>query len=58
MKPFDEVAALVAHFGEQLAVAVQEQALTIETRHGNRELNMWSFTQTALALLENGSVRL
>jgi PncC family amidohydrolase len=30
-----------------------EQALTIETRHGNRELNMWSFTQTALALLEN-----
>jgi PncC family amidohydrolase len=30
-----------------------EQTLTIETRHGNRELNMWSFTQTALALLEN-----
>lgn len=30
-----------------------EQTLTIETRHGNRELNMWSFTQTALELLEN-----
>jgi nicotinamide-nucleotide amidase len=30
-----------------------EQTLTIETRHGNRELNMWSFTQTALGLLEN-----
>ncbi len=29
-----------------------EQSLTIETRHGNRELNMWSFTQTALELLE------
>ena len=30
-----------------------EQTLTIETRHGNRELNMWSFTQTALELLES-----
>src|ERR1700674_4156018 len=30
-----------------------EQTLTIETRHGNRELNMWSFTQTALDLLES-----
>ncbi|MBM4255840.1 MAG: CinA family protein [Deltaproteobacteria bacterium] len=30
-----------------------EQTLTIETRHGNRELNMWSFTQAALELLEN-----
>lgn len=30
-----------------------EQTVTIETRHGNRELNMWSFTQTALELLEN-----
>jgi len=30
-----------------------EQSLTIETRHGNRELNMWSFTQTALQLLES-----
>src|SRR5262245_33289176 len=24
-----------------------ERALTVETRHGNREMNMWSFTQTA-----------
>lgn len=30
-----------------------EQTVTIETRHGNRELNMWSFTQTALDLLES-----
>ncbi len=30
-----------------------EQTLTIETRHGNRELNMWSFTQAAVELLEN-----
>jgi nicotinamide-nucleotide amidase len=30
-----------------------EQTLTIETHHGNRELNMWSFTQTALELLES-----
>jgi nicotinamide-nucleotide amidase len=30
-----------------------ERSLTIETRHGNREMNMWSFTQTALALLED-----
>jgi len=30
-----------------------EQTVTIETRHGNRELNMWSFTQTALELLGN-----
>jgi len=30
-----------------------EQTVTIETRHGNRELNMWSFTQTALELLES-----
>ena len=37
-----------------IAVAgLVEQTLTIETRHGNRELNMWSFTQTALELLES-----
>ena len=30
-----------------------ERSLTIETRHGNRAMNMWSFTQTALALLED-----
>jgi len=29
-----------------------EQTITVETRHGNREMNMWSFTQTALELLE------
>ena len=29
-----------------------EQSATIETRHGNRELNMWSFAQAALDLLE------
>lgn len=29
-----------------------EQTLTVETRHGNREMNMWSFTQAALELLE------
>lgn len=29
-----------------------EQTVMVETRHGNREMNMWSFTQTALALLE------
>jgi PncC family amidohydrolase len=30
-----------------------EQTLTVETRHGNRAMNMWSFTQTALELLES-----
>ncbi len=29
-----------------------EQALTIETRHSNREANMWTFTNAALELLE------
>ncbi|MGH7960481.1 MAG: CinA family protein [Candidatus Binatia bacterium] len=29
-----------------------EQAITIETRHGDREMNMWSFTAAALQLLE------
>lgn len=29
-----------------------EQAGTIETRHGNREMNMWSFAAAALELLE------
>lgn len=29
-----------------------EQAVTIETRHGDREMNMWSFTAAALQLLE------
>ena len=29
-----------------------EQALTIETRHGGRESNMWTFTRAALELFE------
>jgi len=29
-----------------------EQAATIETRHGDREMNMWSFAAAALQLLE------
>lgn len=29
-----------------------EQAITVETRHANREMNMWTFTNAALDLLE------
>jgi nicotinamide mononucleotide (NMN) deamidase PncC len=29
-----------------------ERALTVETRHGGRESNMWTFTRSALELLE------
>ena len=29
-----------------------EKAITVETRHGDRALNMWSFTRAALDLLE------
>ena len=29
-----------------------EQTITVETRHSNREANMWTFTQAALDLLE------
>ena len=29
-----------------------ERAVTIETRHGDREMNMWSFAAAALELLE------
>ena len=29
-----------------------EQAITVETRHGNREMNMWTFANAALELLE------
>ena len=29
-----------------------EQTRTIETRHSNREANMWTFTNAALELLE------
>src|SRR3989338_3103188 len=29
-----------------------ERALTLETRHGDREQNMWAFAKAALALLE------
>jgi nicotinamide-nucleotide amidase len=29
-----------------------EQTITIETRHSNREANMWTFTHAALELLE------
>jgi len=28
------------------------RALTLETRHGDREQNMWAFAKAALALLE------
>ncbi len=28
-----------------------ERAVTVETRHGDREANMWTFTRTALGLL-------
>ena len=29
-----------------------EKAITVETRHGDREINMWSFARAALDLLE------
>jgi len=29
-----------------------ERAMTLETRHGDREKNMWAFAKAALALLE------
>ena len=29
-----------------------EQAITVETRHANREMNMWTFANAALELLE------
>jgi PncC family amidohydrolase len=33
-------------------VGPMERALTLETRHGDRERNMWSFAKAALELLE------
>jgi nicotinamide-nucleotide amidase len=30
-----------------------ERAITVETRHGDRERNMWAFARAALELLEN-----
>jgi PncC family amidohydrolase len=32
-----------------------ERALTLETRHGGRESNMWTFTRAALELLERAA---
>jgi len=29
-----------------------ERAMTLETRHGDREKNMWTFARAALELLE------